>query len=66
MRTLLVLILAALNYYVYFVYLGDYFLHESTHFYEKLPFAFVGLWFAILMVYDKFFGKAGLWKKSLG
>ncbi|MFX1519521.1 MAG: hypothetical protein ACFFCD_06340 [Promethearchaeota archaeon] len=65
MRTLLVLILAALNYYVYYIYLGD-FLNESIHFYNKLPFAFVGLWFAILMVYDKFFERVGLWKKPLG
>ncbi len=65
-RTLIVLILALLSYYVYYIYLSDLILHESSHFYEKLPFAFQGLWLAILIVYDKYFGRIGLWKKPLG
>ncbi|MFX1465345.1 MAG: hypothetical protein ACFFA5_02590 [Promethearchaeota archaeon] len=64
-RTLLVLIFAALNYYVYFIYLGE-FLNESSHFYNKFPFIFQGLWFAILIVYNIFFERIGLWKKPLG
>jgi len=64
MRTLLVFVLAFLNYYVYYIYLGD-FLNESIHFYDKLPFAFQGLWFAILIIYNKFFERVGLWKKPL-
>jgi len=65
-RTLLVLILAVLNYYVYYIYLGGIILNESDHFYNKIPFIFQGLWLAILIVYDKFFERVGLWKKSLG
>ena len=63
-RTLLVFILALLSYYIYYIYLGSL-LNESDHFYNKVPFIFQGIWLAILIVYDKFFERIGLWKKPL-
>jgi len=65
MRTLLVFILAILSYYIYYIYLGGL-LNESDHFYNKVPFIFQGIWLAILVVYDKFFERIGLWEKPLG